>query len=78
MVPKKANSRQIGGAHYKQHTQEPWDILRECFSAEEWQGFMLGSAIVYLLRRKGDGKDDVRKAQHFLEKFLEATSEEGN
>lgn len=56
-----------GPAHYKELPIEPWDII-----VANRMGFFDGNALKYLLRYKGkNGKDDLKKAIHYLEKLIE-------
>jgi len=63
-----ANKRQVGGQHYKSLTPEPWDVI-----ASWGCNYFIGSAIKYLARckLKDSTVDDLRKAQHFIEKAIE-------
>lgn len=70
----KADDMQIGGSHYKNLKHQPWDVMQECMSLEEFCGFLRGCAIKYLLRKKGDESkraEDVKKAHHCLAKLIE-------
>lgn len=75
----KANHRQVGGDHYKGLGIEPWDVEQAWMTHEQFQGFLLGSAISYLARFNIEGQDgkggikDVKKAHHYLEKLIEVT-----
>tara|TARA_R110002167_G_scaffold154560_3_gene348801 strand:- start:7891 stop:8097 length:207 start_codon:yes stop_codon:yes gene_type:complete len=56
---------QVGGDHYVKHKIQPWDIIDEyglCFYS--------GNALKYLLRKKGNRKQDLLKAIHYLEKMV--------
>lgn len=77
-----ASNYQVGGNHYQTGIQ-PWDAMEAWMTEEQFQGFLLGSAIAYLARfnttgvvGKG-GATDIRKAKHYLEKLLENISENG-
>lgn len=63
-----ANDRQVGGDHYRMAIQ-PWDVI------DEWGlGFLDGNALKYIARWRRPGKnglEDLRKAQHYLEKLIE-------
>jgi hypothetical protein len=66
-----ANEKQIGGNHYKQYGDlQPWDVITA------WNlGYLDGTALKYIARwRDKGGLDDIRKAIHFLEKFIEVES----
>ena len=75
-----ASETQIGGNHYKALDVEPYEALRAWLTPEQYVGYQLGTAIVYLARfnAAGFGKGglvDVQKARHtleFLEEFLRA------
>ena len=63
---KQANGRQVGGAHYKS-SMEVWDFI----AANDLDYFQ-GSVIKYVARwKKKGGVEDLKKAQHFLDKYLE-------
>ncbi len=67
----KASDRQVGGDHYKVSKYQHWDVVYEM----KWDYF-IGNATKYLWRlgKKGDqakSVEDVRKAIHYLEKWLE-------
>ena len=62
---KEVMSRQVGGDHYVNHKIQPWDIIDEfnlCFYA--------GNVIKYLLRNKGNRKEDLLKCIHYIEKMI--------
>ena len=66
-----ANEIQIGGDHYKKYGDlQPWDVITA------WNlGYLDGTALKYIARwRDKGGLDDIRKAIHFLEKFIEVES----
>jgi len=63
----KANDVQPGGEHYKNKTIQPWDYI-----AANNIGFFEGNAIKYLTRwREKGGIEDLKKAQHFIQKLIE-------
>lgn len=68
-----ADSRQIGGEHYKTMDIEPWEVLQGVLTPEQWRGFLIGNAIKYSMRqgRKVDANDDAEKARHYLQKLRE-------
>lgn len=76
-----ANDYQIGGDHYHRLSIQPWDALQSWLTHDQYVGFLLGNALVYLARfnameqGKG-GVQDVRKAVHTLEKLLETLSDD--
>jgi len=62
-----ANDKQIGGQHYQTAPIQHWDIV-----AMHKLDYFQGQIIKYVMRwnAKG-GVQDLRKAQHFLEKYIE-------
>lgn len=68
--PRQAAARQVGGTHYKLHNIQPWDIIDE-YGLD----FYRGNAIKYILRNKMDVVEDIEKAVHYLEKWLEDNKE---
>lgn len=68
-----ANSRQVGGSHYKQFTYETWDVILD------WGlGYLDGNAVKYLSRwRLKNGIEDLKKARHYIDKLIE-TQERAN
>ena len=63
-----ANERQVGGSHYKDNGKpEHWDLV----TMYEWDYFQ-GQITKYLMRwRKKNGIQDLEKARHFLDKYIE-------
>ena len=71
----KANDIQIGGDHYKKHGDlQPWDVITA------WNlGYLDGTALKYIARwRDKGGINDIKKAIHFLEKFIEVEEGKNN
>jgi hypothetical protein len=63
----KANELQVGGAHYKDKTIQPWDYI-----LHNEIGYMEGNIIKYVSRwREKGGINDLEKAQHYLAKLIE-------
>jgi hypothetical protein len=64
--------RQVGGNHYADKPIQPWDVMEQSMSKEEFCGFLRGCVIKYTMRcRDKGGVQDLAKAQHCLEKLLE-------
>jgi len=57
--------KQVGGNHYRDHKIQPWDIIDEY-----GLNFYEGNILKYLLRKKGDRKEDLGKLIHYAEKEL--------
>lgn len=63
----KANETQVGGTHYQSKFQH-WDFIAQGFGV----GYFKGVVTKYLVRwRKKNGKEDLQKARHYLEKLAE-------
>jgi hypothetical protein len=69
---KAANNTQVGGDHYKRMDIQPWDVV-DYGPKQQAIGFYRYNALKYVMRagEKGDFKEDIAKAQHYLEKLLE-------
>ena len=62
-----ANDRQVGGGHYQVAATQHWDIV-----AQHNLDYFQGQIIKYVMRwRAKNGIEDLQKAQHFLEKYIE-------
>jgi Protein of unknwon function (DUF3310) len=63
-----ANDRQVGGEHYKTPgIPEHWDLV----AIFGWDYFQ-GQITKYLMRwRKKNGIEDLEKARHYLDKYIE-------
>ena len=66
-----ANTRQVGGDHYKKLGIEPWEVMEALLTREEFIGFLKGSAIKYAMRQGLKGSDDAEKARHYIQKLKE-------
>lgn len=63
---KTANTRQVGGSHYGAKYQH-WDMV-----IEHDLNYFEGQITKYVMRaRKKNGLQDLQKAAHFLEKYME-------
>ena len=62
------DKKQIGGDHYTRLEIQPWEAMQAWMTPEEFRGFLKGNVIKYLARTKNP-KDDLLKAQHYLEKL---------
>lgn len=70
------SQKQIGGDHYTKMAVQPWDVMRACFSPEEFAGFLKGNVVKYIMRsRSKGGIEDLRKAQHYLEELVRLSEE---
>ena len=64
-------SRQVAGDHYVKLVVQPWDAMGAWFPPESFHDYLLMNAIKYIARDKGNRRDDIAKAHHYLEKWLE-------
>lgn len=64
-------------AHYKQTKLEPFDVIADWFTPEEYRAFLKGNVIKYIYRagRKGPADIDLMKAEDYLRR-LRLTYEE--
>ena len=62
-----ANSKQVGGTHYGGGAVQHWDVV-----VMHQLNYFEGQIIKYVMRcRKKHGKQDLEKARHFIDKYLE-------
>lgn len=62
-----ASSKQIGGQHYKKCPIQPWDYV-----LANGLDYFQGSIVKYITRwRDKGGVEDLKKAKHFLDKYIE-------
>lgn len=70
-----SSDKQIGGDHYTGKSVQPWDAMASWMPDDAFIGFMEGNAIKYLARwRDKGGLTDLQKAQHYLEKLIDAVA----
>lgn len=69
---KAANATQVGGDHYKKMDIQPWDVI-DHGPRQQAIGFYRYNGLKYIMRagEKGDFKEDIQKAHHYLQKLLE-------
>lgn len=72
-VPRaKANDAQISGDHYKSKAIQPWDYI-----TSNNMGYLEGNVVKYVSRwKEKNGVEDLKKAQHYLQKLIEVTGNE--
>jgi len=65
----RANAQQVGGAHYATKAIQPWDYI-----VANNLGYLEGNIVKYVSRWKDKGGvEDLKKAQHYLQKLIEVT-----
>lgn len=69
----RADSYQVAGDHYKNMPRQPWAVMAETLTHEEFVGFLKGSIIKYEMRdgKKPGAVDDAQKAEHYRAKLKE-------
>ena len=66
-----ANSKQVGGSHYKDMALQPWDVMEAVLTPEQFIGFLKGNVLKYALRQGKKESDDAGKAGHYIAKLKE-------
>jgi len=62
-----ANERQVGGDHYRTAEIQHWD-----YAAANKMDYFQGQITKYITRwKRKNGLEDLLKAKHFLEKYIE-------
>ena len=63
--------------YYKNMVKQPWDVMEEHLTPEEFVGFLKGNYIKYKMRAGlKEGSDDQLKALHYCEKLDEVRCRE--
>jgi hypothetical protein len=67
----RANAQQVGGAHYATKAIQPWDFI-----IANNLGYLEGNIVKYVSRwKEKGGVEDLKKAQHYLQKLIEVSHE---
>ncbi len=69
-----ASFTMIGGDHYTKLDVQPWDAMQSWFPEKSFRDYLLMNAVKYIARDKGNKVEDIQKAHHYLEKWLELTN----
>ena len=77
-LPDSVLDSQVGGDHYKKlGAYQPWEVLAHWLTPEELRGAAKATAIAYLCReREKGGLEDIQKAVHTLQIYLELQGKE--
>ena len=70
-----ADDKQIDGNHYNKLKVQPWSFMESFMSPEEFEGYLMGNIIKYVARDKGSDIEDMKKAIHYAEKWVEFREE---
>lgn len=62
--------------HYEVLAIEPWDIMEQNFTTEEFVAYLKGNIIKYTLRSKEQDLSDAEKIKHYAEKLIEVLEKE--
>lgn len=57
--------------HYETLNIQPWEIMEQNFTTEEFVAYLKGNIIKYTLRDKGQALTDAEKIKHYAEKLIE-------
>lgn len=66
-----ADSKQVGGSHYKDMAVQPWAVMQSVLTREEFIGFLKGNIIKYAMRQGHKDSPDAEKCKHYMEKLEE-------
>ena len=66
-----ADTRQVGGNHYKDMDPQPWDVMEVLLTREEFIGFLKGNMIKYAMRQGKKDSPDAGKYRHYTQKLQE-------
>lgn len=64
--------------HYEILAIEPWEIMEQNFTTEEFVAYLKGNIIKYTLRDKGQALTDAQKIKHYAEKLIEVLEAKEN
>jgi len=72
----KANSKQVGGDHYKRMGVQTWDVV-DTWPRDQRIGYYRGNALKYIMRlgNKDEEIQEAGKGIHYLEKLVEVLKE---
>lgn len=63
---------QVGGTHYDSLGIEPIEVMRSNFTREEYEGYLVGNILKYVMRYKGkNGVEDLKKATTYMFELLD-------
>ena len=67
---------QVGGSHYKNKELQPWDVMQDWMTRDEFTAYLRGNVIKYIARYNDkNGVQDLEKAKHYLERMIEIIRE---
>ena len=73
-----ADTYQVGGSHYKDMPEQPWDAMLRLYGREAFIGFLRCTILKYEMRdgKKPGALDDAKKAAHCRVKLEEVLDDQ--
>lgn len=72
----KADDIQAGGHHYKDLAIQPWHLMEDVLTREEFIGYLKGNLIKYAMRQGKKDSPDAEKYKHYVMKLAEVLLEQ--
>ena len=66
-----ADDFQAGGSHYKDMNIQPWHLMEDLLTHEEFIGYLKGNMIKYAMRQGRKDSPDTAKYHHYKQKLVE-------
>ena len=67
---------QVGGNHYKDKAIQPWEVMEDWMTKDEFLAYLRGNVIKYIARYNDkNGIQDLQKARHYLDKMIDVMRE---
>lgn len=71
-----SDAYQVGGKHYSTKDIQPWEVMKDWMTRDEFLAYLRGNVIKYIARyNEKAGIQDLQKAKHYLEKMIETMRE---
>jgi hypothetical protein len=71
-----ADDIQAGGNHYKDLAIQPWHLMEDVLTREEFIGYLKGNLIKYAMRQGKKDSPDAEKYKHYVMKLSEVLLEQ--
>lgn len=70
------NEYQVDGSHYVDMGIQPWEVMEDLLTPEEFKGYLKGCLIKYSMRagKKEKSPMDAEKYRHYRQKLNEVSS----
>ena len=71
-----SNEYQVDGSHYVDMGIQPWEVMEDLLTPEEFKGYLKGCLIKYSMRagKKESSPMDAEKYRHYRQKLNEVSS----